>query len=240
MTEGRDPFSLPAMRIWAKNDLTALVIAACLAAMAFLSPATAAAQFIDTTKQAEVSSAEIEVLVQSLQDPEARAKLIAQLKAMQAAQQKAEGVQEEPGLGAMLLASLSENVREASDGLVAVATALLNAPMIVAWAAEQARDPAVRSLWFELIWKIAAILAAAMSGGMGGDHACSRRPRQRLESRPAENSYVWRLPYARAASAAGADADRGLHGRCLWRHVGAGAQRRSPASWCWRSSTPIC
>ena len=195
MTGGSDPFSLPAMRIWTKNDLTALVIAACLAAMAFLSPATAVAQFIDSTKQAEVSSAEIEVLVQSLQDPEGRAKLIAQLKAMQAAQQKAEGVQEEPGLGAMLLASLSENVRQASDGLVAVATALLNAPMIVAWAAEQARDPAVRSLWFELIWKIAAILAAAMAAEWAAI-ILLRGLRQRLESRPAENSYLWRLPYA--------------------------------------------
>lgn len=183
------------MRNGARNDLTALVLAACLAAMAFIAPATAAAQFIDTTKQQEVSSAEIEVLVQSLQDPEARAKLIAQLKAMQAAQAKAEGMHEEPGLGAMLLATLSENVRQASDGLVTVATALLNAPMIVAWAAEQARDPAVRDLWFELIWKIAATLGVAMAAEWA-TVVLLRRLRQRLEGRPAENSYLWRLPYA--------------------------------------------
>ncbi len=183
------------MRIGARNDLTALVLAVCLAAMALLAPAPASAQFIDTASAPEVSSAEIEVLVQSLQDPEARAKLIAQLKAMQAAQEKAEGVQEEPGLGAMLLATLSENVRQASDGLVAVATALLNAPMIVAWAAEQARDPAVRNLWFELIWKIAAILTAAMTIEWLVNRLLARL-RQRLESRPAENSYLWRLPYA--------------------------------------------
>ena len=163
--------------------------------MAFLAPATAVAQFVDTTPASEVSSAEIEVLVQSLQDPEARAKLIAELKALQAAQEKAEGVQEEPGLGAMLLATLSENVRQASDGLLAVATALLNAPKIVAWAAEQARDPAVRNLWFELIWKIAAILTAAMTIEWLVNRLLAR-PRQRLESRPAENSYLWRLPYA--------------------------------------------
>ena len=133
--------------------------------------------------------------MQSLQDPEARAKLIAQLKAMQAAQAKAEGVQEEPGLGAMLLATLSDNVREASDGLMAVATALLNAPMIVAWSAEQARDPAVRNLWFDLIWKIAAILAAAMAAEWVVERLL-RRPRQWLEGRQAESSYLWRLPYA--------------------------------------------
>ena len=183
------------MRIWARIDLTALVLAACLAALALLAPATATAQFTDTTKQQEISSAEIEVLVQSLQDPEARAKLIAQLKAMQAAQATAEGVQEEPGLGAMLLATLSDNVRDASDGLVAVATALLNAPRIVAWIAEQARDPAVRDLWFELIWKIAAILIAAMTIEWLVNRLFAR-PRQRLEGRQAENSYLWRLPYA--------------------------------------------
>jgi small conductance mechanosensitive channel len=183
------------MRNAARNNLTALVLAACLAAMAFLAPAPAAAQFIDTTKQQEVSSAEIEVLVQSLQDPEARAKLIVQLKAMQAAQKKAEGAEEEPGLGAMLLATLSDNVREASDGLVTVATVLLNAPRIVAWIAEQARDPAVRNLWFELIWKIAAILAAAMTIEWLVNRLLAR-PRERLEGRQAENSYVWRFPYA--------------------------------------------
>ncbi|MFM9843121.1 MAG: mechanosensitive ion channel domain-containing protein [Dongiaceae bacterium] len=172
-----------------------LVLATCLAAMTFLAPATAAAQFAEAAPAPEVSSAEIEVLVQSLQDPEARAKLIAQLKALRAAQETAEGVQEEPGLGAMLLATLSENVRQASDGLVAVATALLNAPMIVAWAAEQARDPAVRNLWFELIWKIALILAAAMTIEWLVNRLLAR-PRQRLENRPAENSYLWRLPYA--------------------------------------------
>jgi small conductance mechanosensitive channel len=183
------------MRNRARNDLTALVLAACLAAMAFLAPATAMAQFVETTAAPEVSSAEIEVLVQSLQDPEARAKLIAQLKAMQAAQKKAEGAEEEPGLGAMLLATLSDNVREASDGLVMVATALLNAPMIVAWGAEQLRDPTVRSLWFELLWKIAAVLAAAMAVEWLA-HRLLGQLRQRLENRQPENVYLWRLPYA--------------------------------------------
>jgi len=142
---------------------TAVFLAICLAALALFAPAAALAQFVDTTPQSEVSSAEIDLLVQSLQDPAARAKLIAELKALRAAQEKAEGVQEEPGLGAMLLATLSENVRQASDGMVTVANALLNAPKIVAWVAQQARDPAVRNLWFELIWKVAAILAAAMA-----------------------------------------------------------------------------
>jgi small conductance mechanosensitive channel len=76
-----------------------------------------------------------------------------------------------------------------------VATALPNARRIVAWIAEQARDPAVRNLWFELIWKIAAILAAAMAAAWAAIFLL-RRLRQRLESRPAENSYLWRLPYA--------------------------------------------
>lgn len=183
------------MQIGARNNLTALVLAVCLAAIALLSPATSRAQFVETAPAPEVSSAEIEVLVQSLQDPAARAKLIAELKALQAAQKKAEGTEEEPGLGAMLLATLSENVRDASDGLVVVATALLNAPMIVAWAAEQARDPAVRNLWFELIWKIAAILTAAMTIEWLVNRLLAR-PRQRLESRQPENSYLWRFPYA--------------------------------------------
>ncbi len=215
------------MQIGARQNLTALVLAACLAAIALLSPATARAQFVETAPAPEVSSAEIEVLVQSLQDPEARAKLVAQLKAMQAAQAKAEGVEEEPGLGAMLLATLSENVREASDGLVAVASALLNAPMIVAWAAEQARDPAVRSLWFELIWKIAAILTAAMAIEWAGQPPL--RPAAPAAGGPPTGEQLsLALALCAAASAAGTDTDCRVLGHCLWRHVRASARRNHP------------
>jgi moderate conductance mechanosensitive channel len=177
---------------WA-NRLARALAAAGLAAL-LLIPAAAVAQTAETPAAPEVSSAEIEKLVQTLEDPEARAKLIAELKALKAAQDKAEGVTEEPGLGALMLSTLSDNIREASEGLTTVTTALLNPAKLLGWFTEQIRNPTVRNLWIESLWKIAAILAAAMAAEWVVALLLTR-PRRSLEVRQ-PGRFWWRLPYA--------------------------------------------
>lgn len=177
---------------WA-NRLARALAAAGLAAL-LLIPAAAVAQTAETAAAPEVSSAEIEKLVQTLQDPDARAKLIAELKALRAAQDKAEGVTEDPGLGALMLSTMSENIREASEGLTTVTTALLNPAKLLGWFTEQIRNPSVRNLWIESLWKIAAILAAAMAAEWVVTLLLTR-PRRSLEVRQ-PGRFWWRLPYA--------------------------------------------
>ncbi|HEY7689938.1 MAG TPA: hypothetical protein VH835_14665, partial [Dongiaceae bacterium] len=102
------------------RTLAAAFVAAMLLAL------TPIAQAQQTAPAPEMSSVELQKLVQTLEDPEDRGRLIAELKALQQAQQKAEGAMEEPGLGALLLSTLSDNIRQASDMLTTVTAALLN------------------------------------------------------------------------------------------------------------------
>ena len=78
-----------------------------------------------------VSQQDIDALLATLEDPAARDKLIQQLKTLKAVQAQQAQTVEPEGLGAILLSSLSERVREASDALVTTATAILDLPNIV-------------------------------------------------------------------------------------------------------------
>jgi moderate conductance mechanosensitive channel len=176
------------------RPLARALVAACLAALLLAMAPPVVAQTQDTTATPGVSGAELDKLVQSLEDPAARARLIAELKALKAAQDKAEGVGEDPGLGAILLSTLSDNIREASEGLATVTTAILNPATLIGWFNEQFGNPTVRNLWIESLWKIAAILAAAMAAEWAVLLLLTR-PRRALEVRQ-PGRFWWRLPYA--------------------------------------------
>jgi small-conductance mechanosensitive channel len=182
------------MPIFPIHRLAQAVAAACVAALLLALAPPSVAQAQEAAAPPEVSSAEIDKLVQSLEDPDSRAKLVAELKALKAAQDKAEGVGEEPGLGAILLSTLSDNIREASEGLATVTTAILNPAALIGWFKDQFNNPAIRNLWLESLWKIAAILAAAMAAEWAVMLALTR-PRRALEVRQ-PGRFWWRLPYA--------------------------------------------
>jgi small conductance mechanosensitive channel len=143
-----------------------------------------------------MSEQDIDALVATLEDPAAREKLIQQLKALKAAQaREAEAVAPE-GLGAILLASLSEQVRQASDALVSTATAVLDLPQIVTWTIAQLSDQEVRERWFEVILKIGIILIAAWAVELLALRLL-RRPLHILEIRTV-SSFWLRFPLAAA------------------------------------------
>src|SRR5262245_49487024 len=133
MTAQGRPASLAAMPIPLMYRLAQAFTAACVAALLLTLVPLSVARAQEAAAPPEVSSAEIDKLVQSLEDPDARAKLIAELKTLKAAQDKAEGVGEEPGLGAILLSTLSENIREVSESLTTITTAILNPAAVIGW-----------------------------------------------------------------------------------------------------------
>jgi small conductance mechanosensitive channel len=158
-----------------------LLFVLCLLALALLPLAPAPAQ--EQGGQApEVSAQEIDALVATLEDPAAREKLVQQLRALKAAQAREAQTVEPEGLGAIVLASLSEQVRQISDALVATATAVLDLPQFLSWTIAQLNDPEVRDRWFEVVLKIGIILIAAWGTEILAVRLL-RRPLRLLEGR---------------------------------------------------------
>jgi len=141
-----------------------------------------------------VSEQDIDALLATLEDPAAREKLIQQLKALKAVQAQQAQTVEPEGLGAILLSSLSERVREASDALVTTATAILDLPSVVSWTASQLADPTVRARWLEVLVKIGIILLVALTAEWAAARLLAR-PRNLLDARVIASYWV-RLPLA--------------------------------------------
>jgi len=169
------------------------LLVACLLLLALLPFSPAAAQG-QASPPAAVSEQEIDALVTTLEDPAAREKLIQQLRALKAAQaQDAQAVEPE-GLGAILLASLSEQVRQVSDALATAATAILDLPQLIGWTVAQLSDPAVRDRLIEVLLKLGIILAAALAAEWL-TRRLLRRPLRALEVRAGAKFWL-RLPLA--------------------------------------------
>jgi len=144
-----------------------------------------------------VSQQDVDALLATLEDPAARDKLIQQLKTLKAVQaqqaQQAQTVEPE-GLGAILLSALSDRVRQASDALVATATAVLDVPSSLGVIVAKLADPGERARWLEVLVKIAIILAI----GLAAEWVSARllaRPRTLIDARVI-TSYWMRLPLA--------------------------------------------
>jgi small conductance mechanosensitive channel len=144
-----------------------------------------------------VSQQDIDALLATLEDPAARDKLIQQLKALKAVQTQQAQTVEPEGLGAILLSSLSERVREASDALVTTATAILDLPSIVTWIATELAQPAVRSRWLDVLVKIGITLFAALAVEWLALRLLAR-PRKLLDARIVGRYWLrWPLAVAR-------------------------------------------
>lgn len=163
-----------------------------------------------------VSEEDLRSLVQTLETPEEREKLIRQLQAMMEARAQQEGedpstpqdpgtseakqdgegqapASEEGGLGAQLLGAISGSVADLSDQLVEAGGALTEIPGAVLEAAEelQNRDAVHRVL--EIVGKLVLVFAA----GLLGEFLLKRllaRPRQILEDRSGD-SWLIRVLY---------------------------------------------
>ena len=102
---------------------------------------------------AAVSVDELERLVGRLQNDQERAKLVADLRALIAAQRHA--APEKPA-AVTFFGQLSQQIDVLTGEILAGVAVIVDAPRLFGWAREQVFDPAARALWLEAVY--AAIL----------------------------------------------------------------------------------
>ena len=129
--------------------------------VATIVPAAARSETSSPAAQpAPVSVDELERLVDTLQDDNARAKLVAELRALIAVQR---GAAPEPAAAPAFFAQLSQQIDAFTGEILAGAAVVIDAPRLVGWARRQVADPAERRLWaqagsaFVLVFSIAVI-----------------------------------------------------------------------------------
>jgi small-conductance mechanosensitive channel len=131
----------------------------------------------DAAQAAPVSAAELQRLVDTLQDEPQRARLVEQLKGLIAAQR---GLEAQPEEGpASLLEDVSQRIDAISGEILAAAALVVDAPRLVAWVAQQASDPWARALWLEVALKLSVIFGFALVAEWALRRLLAR-PRRRL------------------------------------------------------------
>lgn len=127
----------------------------------------------------------LENLVRTLEDPQARAALVEQLKALIEAQDSTTGEarQAEPeGFGARILAALSQHIDAVAKQLSDATRALVQLPDALAGLWREAKDPETLGRWTEIVGKIALVLFAGFAAEWLTRRALAR-PRRTIEER---------------------------------------------------------
>ncbi len=137
--------------------------------------------------QAAVSAAELEALVQTIEDDTARAEFLARLKALIAARKATKPA--EAGFGARLIEDLSQRIDAAGQGLVRGTEALLDLPLAVTWMRDQFANPATREVWIRVVGKLLVIFALALLGEWA-TRRLLRRPRHAIEARSGGGTWL--------------------------------------------------
>lgn len=141
----------------------------------------------------EQAVAEVEALIQELQDPAARDELVQDLELLvEARQGDAPARANATGATAEALKQIGGNLATLSNELVVAAAALEDLPAITNWLTEQWREPDRRSLWLAVLGNLALTI------GLGyGAQVLMRlallHARRRLAQRPPRQRWL-RLP----------------------------------------------
>ena len=102
-----------------KEPIVQRALATCIALLLSLAPAALQAQAEPAASEAPPSPEEIERLVESLEDPEARARLVEELKILLEARREAEAAAEAPTAGG-IVEMLREAVVDAWERLTSI------------------------------------------------------------------------------------------------------------------------
>jgi small conductance mechanosensitive channel len=146
--------------------------------LAFLlaAPGSAYAASPQTATTSTASTSELEGLVQTLKDPDRRAKLIAEIDGLIAAQKQASHqvapVAPAPpkplALGGMLVELLSNEARSVGAGFSAIAS-VATVSAFARWAGQTINDPVQRLLWLEEAGTVIGVLGMAILVERGVD-----------------------------------------------------------------------
>jgi len=110
---------------------------------------------------APVTAAELQRLVNTLQDDAQRARLIEDLRGLIAAQRAAEAPSEETA-PATLLGQISQRTEAISQEVLAAAAVVVDVPRLAGWVEEQATDPVLRDFWLDVGLKLLTIFGLAL------------------------------------------------------------------------------
>ena len=139
-----------------------------------------------------VSADDLQNLVNAIQDPAARKKLVTELQGLIAAQR---GVQKTSPSHAMrnFFASLADGAHAIGDEVLAAATVAVDAPRIVSWIRDQASNDQTRHRWYEITTRLAIIIGLALVADWLV-WLLMRAPARRFGARAGE-APTWRLIY---------------------------------------------
>jgi small conductance mechanosensitive channel len=131
-----------------------------LCVAATLPSAVRADTLAPAVQPAPVAVDELERLVDTLQDDAARAKLVAQLRALIDAQRGAAAQKTTP-VGPALFEQLSQRIDDLTGEILAGVAVLIDAPRLVGWLRNQITDAAARRLWSEATVAFAVVFGIA-------------------------------------------------------------------------------
>jgi small conductance mechanosensitive channel len=131
-------------------------------------------------------AAQAKELIQTLNDPAAREKLVQQLTLL-TQQQAAQKQEEVEPIGSRVLKFLSAQVAEAGDEFGALGHSFRGLPAAERWFQRQLANPIARAHWGELATSLATVLAAGAAAFLAA-YLAVRRPRRALERRRTANA----------------------------------------------------
>ncbi|HYM30050.1 MAG TPA: mechanosensitive ion channel domain-containing protein [Candidatus Cybelea sp.] len=132
-------------------------------------------------------------LVATLEDPVARARLIADLKALIEAQKRTEEAAPTAEFGERLLHSVSAALEQASGFLDSAAEALGDPARVVRWVSGEMERPERRAFWADVLIKLGVALGSGIAAGLAAGWLVSGAAR-RLEQRAAAEWWRRLLP----------------------------------------------
>ena len=139
-----------------------------------------------------VNADDLQNLVNTIQDPTARQKLVKELQGLIAAQR---GIQQKsPAQGVHnFFAALSDQTHAIGGEVLAAAAVVIDAPRVVAWVRDQASNGQVRHRWFAISTRLAIIIGLAIIADWLVWFVL-RRPARQFGARTGEAT-AWRLIY---------------------------------------------
>jgi len=126
---------------------------------AVLPPAAHAESPPPAAHSAPVSVDDLERLVDTLQNDQDRAKLVADLRALIAAQR---GATPEKPAAVTFLGQLSQQIDALTGEILAGVAVIVDAPRLLGWAREQILDPAARARWLEAAYAAVLVFGIAL------------------------------------------------------------------------------
>ena len=111
-----------------------------------------------------IDPAKVEGLVKTLEDPEARAKLIEQLKTLTAAQEETGEPQNVDELSLSFVEMVTRQINAFTQASFELSQTIVDLPDLTNWLLEQATDPTHRSYWIDLLTKLAVTLGGSVIG----------------------------------------------------------------------------